>query len=98
MFLGILAIIAGVGLVVKHFSKKKSIEAGRVNTENQFEQKRTSGAQIIRATLAEVVDFRAEFDARDNESQKVVDFLDQISPDQYVKKLSETNRRIIISK
>ena len=94
VFLGLIALIAGAGLVLNHFSKKKKIEANRQSIEAQYEQKRTNGSQLIRATLAEVVDFRAEFAAKDAESQKVVDFLEQISPDQYVRKLAETNRRI----
>ena len=82
MFLGLIAIIAGIGLILNHFSKKKKIEAGRQNIETQFEQKRTNGMQIIRATLAEVVDFRAEFAAKDAQSQQVIDFLEQITPEQ----------------
>lgn len=97
-FLGIIAIIAGIGMIINHFSKKKKIESSRQNIKNQFEQKRTNGTQIIRATLAEVVDFRAEFTVKDGESQKVIDFLEQISPEQYVRKLSDTNRRIHVSK
>ena len=77
---------------------KKQLETKRQNIEKQFEDKRTSGTQIIRATLAEVVDFRAEFALRDGESRKVIDFLDQISPEQYVRKLSDSNRRINVSK
>lgn len=94
VFLGLIALIAGAGLVLNHFSKKKKVEANRQSIEAQYEQKRTNGSQLIRATLAEVVDFRAEYAAKDAESQKVVDFLEQISPDQYVRKLAETNRRI----
>ncbi len=93
-FLGVIAVIAGVGMVINYFSKKKNIEQTRQNIEEQFEKKRTSGLQIIRATIAEIVDFRAEFAAKDGESQKVLDFLEQITPEQYVKKLSDTNRRI----
>lgn len=93
-FLGLIAIIAGVGMVINHFSKKKKIENNRQNIEAQFEEKRQKGSQIIRATLAEVVDFRAEFAEKDSESQKVVDFLEQISPEQYVRKLSDSSRRI----
>lgn len=96
-FLGLIAIIAGGGMVINHFSKKGKVEANRQNIDAQFEQKRTNGAQIIRATLAEVVDFRAEFAEKDGESQKVIDFLDQISPEQYVRKLADSNRRIKIS-
>jgi hypothetical protein len=39
-----------------------------------------------------------EFAERDGESQKVIDFLDQISPEQYVRKLGDSHRRIITSK
>lgn len=97
-FLGLIAIVAGIGMVINHFSKKKKIEATIQNIETQFEQKRTNGAQIIRATLAEIVDFRAEFAKNDGESQKVIDFLEQISPEQYVRKLSDSNRRINVSR
>lgn len=93
-FLGLIAIIAGIGLILNHFSRKKKIETTRQNIEEQFEKKRTNGSQIIRATLAEVVDFRSEFAEKDAESQNVLDFLDQITPDQYVRKLADSNRRI----
>ncbi len=53
-----------------------------------------NGSQIIRAVLAEVVDFWIEFKQKDSESQRVLDFLEQITPEQYVRKLSESNRRI----
>lgn len=95
-FLGIIAIVAGIGMIINHYSKKKNIEISRENINTQFEEKRTNGTKIIRATLAEVVDFRAEFDSRDSESQKVVDFLEEISPDQYVRKLADSSRRIKI--
>lgn len=98
VFLGLIATIAGVGLVINHFSKKKKVEVNRQNISAQFSQKRTNGTQIIRATLAEVVDFRAEYAEKDSESQQVIDFLEQISPVQYVRKLSDSNRRIDVSK
>ena len=94
MFLGVIAIIAGIGLILNHFSKKKKIETGRQNVETQFEQKRVNGSQIIRALLAEVVDFRAEFDRKDAQSQDVMDFLNQITPEQYARKLADSNRRV----
>ena len=48
----------------------------------------------IRATLAEVVDFRIEFADKDSESEQVIDFLEQLSPNQYVRKLATSNRRV----
>lgn len=95
-FLGLIAIIAGIGMVINHFSKKKAVEQNRQNIEAQFEEKRRNGSQIIRAILAEIVDFRSEFAKKDGESQKVVDFLEGITPEQYVKKLADSSRRIRI--
>ena len=97
-FLGIIAMIAGIGLVLHHFSKKKQIEASRQTIVAQFDEKRIKGTQIIRATVAEVVDFQSEFAQKDADSQKVLDFLEALSPDQYVKKLADSNRRIMVSK
>lgn len=94
--LGAVIIIAGVGMVVNHVSRKNRLLLQRQHLSDQFEEKREKGLQILRATLAEVVDFRAEFAARDGESRQVVAFLEQISPEQYVRKLSDTGRRIYV--
>lgn len=93
-FLGLIAVIAGVGMVLNHFLKKKDIENKRQNIAERYEKKRSSGSEIIRATLAEVVDFRIEFADKDSESEQVIDFLEQLSPDQYVRKLATSNRRV----
>ena len=92
--MGLIAIIAGVGMVIKHFSRKKQIEEMRQSIESQFNDRLKTGVQIIRAFLAEVVDFRDEFDKKDSESRKVLDFLEQISPEQYIRKLTESGRKI----
>jgi len=94
IFLGIIALIIGVGWIINHFSKKKAVKTKRELLIAQFAEKKQTGVELVRATLAEVVDFRALFAKKDAESQKVVDFLEQIKPEQYVRKLSETTRRI----
>lgn len=97
LLLGMIAIVAGVGMVINHFTKEKNVESNRKRISEQFTKKRTDGIRIIRAILAEIVDFRAEFAERDGESQKVIDFLEQISSEQYVRKLSGSSRRINVS-
>lgn len=92
--LGIVVALAGLGCISNHFSRTKEIAAARESIEAQFAKRLDTGWKIIRAFLAEVVDFRAEFSEKDSESQQVLDFLEQISPAQYVKKLSGTNRAI----
>lgn len=98
LVIGLIAIVAGIGLVISYFSKKKKIDAGRQNIEDQYEQKIKNGSQIILATLAEIVDFRAEFSEKDAQSGSVKDFLEQISPEQYVRKLADSNRRINVNR
>lgn len=83
-------------MLINYIKKKKDIDLKRASISARFEQKRKSGSSIIKATLAEVVDFRAEFAEKDAESEKVNDFLEQISPDQYVRKLADSGRRIKI--
>lgn len=94
--LGLLAIIAGLVMVINYSSKKKQLEQNRQAIIARYNAKKANNERIIRAILAEVVDFRAEFEEKDGESEKVLDFLEQISPDQYVRKLSDSNRRIKI--
>ena len=93
-FVGVIAAIAGIAMIIYHFSKKKNVRTNIENLTSQFEKKRTDGCQIIRATLAEVVDFRIEFEEKDSESEQVLDVLSQISPEQYVRKIAQTSRRI----
>lgn len=96
MIFGIIAIIAGIGMIINHFSKKKNVSLAHQKISDQFENKRNNGIQIIRATLAEVVDFKAKFNEKDIQSNDVISFLDQIAPDQYVQNLSDSSRRIKI--
>jgi biopolymer transport protein ExbB/TolQ len=97
VILGLIALIGGAGMVINHYTSKKAVERRRQDIERQFDERLQSGTQIIRATLAEVVDFRSQFAEKDSESQEVVDFLDQIKPEQYIKKLSDATRRIKIA-
>lgn len=93
---GLIAVIAGLGMVLSHFSKKKKIKANIENIDKMYEDKRTKGLEILRALLAEIVDFREEFAAKDSESKKVLSFLEDIRPEQYVRKLSDSGRKIVI--
>lgn len=93
-FLGVIAVVGGIAMVLNHFSKKKEMETKRQNIMERYEKKRTTGSEIIRAALAEVVDFRIEFADKDGESQQVIDFLEQLSPEQYIRKLAASNRRV----
>lgn len=94
MLLGLVAVIAGIAFVVKYYSQKKNVERMLALYDEQFEKSRESGTKILLGLLAEVVDFRRAFAEKDAESTKVIEFLEDISPEQYVRKLSTSPRRI----
>ena len=90
-----ITIILGILLVLYHFGAKSRIEELIQKTIAKYEEKLENGKQIIRAIIAEIVDFRIEFKEKDAESQKVLDFFEQIKPEEYIKKLGKTERKII---
>lgn len=90
-------LIPGIGAIIYHFTSKKDIEAKRADFEQKFETRRKESLALLRALLAEVVDFRAEFAERDRVSNKVIDFLKQLSPEQYVKNIVGSTRKIVTS-
>ena len=94
LFLGIIAAVAGIFFVVKHFSSRKSIESDRQRIVQDYENLTKSSIEILRALMAEIVDFIAEFNQKDARAAEVVDFLEQISPEQYVRKISGTRRHV----
>ena len=94
--LGLISLIAGIGMIIKYYSANKKLNSAKKQIIEQFEKKRDDGSQIIRATLADVVDFRMEFAEKDSESEKVIDFLEQVRPDQYVRKRADSGRKIRI--
>lgn len=94
MIIGVLALVAGIGLCLKYNTKKKYIETQHALIENQFEGKREKGLKILKATIAEIVDFRCEFETKDKESSRVIEFMNQLSAEQYVKTLAGSPRKV----
>ena len=90
----ILAIIGAI-MIIKYVSEKQRIQKLVQNTIQAYSQKLESGKQIIRATIAEIVDFRIEFAEKDAESKKVLDFFEQIKPEEYIRRLGNNERKII---
>ncbi len=95
LILGLLAIIAGIGLLVRYLSRKKLIETQRAEIESQFEEKREKGKKVLKATVAEIVDFRSEFETEDSKSTQVVDFIGQLSSNEYVKTSVGPTRKVM---
>lgn len=90
-----ITIILGIGLIIYHFTAKQKVQKLIQKTIEKYAQKLESGKQIIRATIAEIVDFRVEFTEKDAESKKVLDFFEQIKPEEYIRRLTNSERKII---
>ena len=90
-----ITIILGIGLIIYHFTAKQKVQKLIQRTIESYSQKLESGKQIIRATIAEIVDFRVEFTEKDAESKKVLDFLEQIKPEEYIRRITNGERKII---
>ena len=93
ILLGIVVLIAGIGMILYHYGSKQSIEEKRQETIANYEEKRTKGTEVIKNFMAEVVDFRDEFATRDVEHDKVIELLNSISPEQYIKTSSTSASR-----
>ena len=91
----LITIILGIGSIVYHITAKQKIKKLIDKINNAYAQKLESGKQILRATIAEIVDFRVEFSERDVESKKVLDFFEQIKPEEYIRRLTNAERKII---
>ena len=90
-----ITIILGIGLIIYHFTAKQKVQKLIQKTIEKYAQKLESGKQIIRATIAEIVDFRIEFSEKDAENKKVLDFFEQIKPEEYIRRLTNSERKII---
>lgn len=65
-------------------SQKKSVEKNRNKVITDTEEFRESSQVILNGFLAEVVDYRRLYSVKDKESEKVVDLLKEISPEQFI--------------
>ena len=90
---GIGSIIVGL-LAYAYYSSKRSTWEAAQALADKTEEAREPGKQRLRAILAEVVDYRNEFAEKDKLSQRVIDFLEQLSPEQFVQHLEGTTRRV----
>lgn len=93
VFVPLLA-IAAVGIYL--FSEKSKANKNIESTKNQMEDFRKKSLEILNATLAEVVDFRRLYDEKDAEYIKVVDFLQELKPEQYITAVDSQKIRQVI--
>lgn len=92
--LGWIAAIAGAYFAWTTYSKNKQVVQQREQVTQEMEERKIAGQQIVRAMIAEIVDFRKDFEKEDKNSKKVLAFLNQLSPEHYIQSLSGEKRKV----
>ncbi len=96
------ALVIGIPLLIaayvvhSRYSKKKAAYNAAIMQCNELEKRRPQGKEIIRALMAETVDYRRDLASRDSAYEKTLDFLKTLSPDQFMKMGPQKVRRVTI--
>ena len=79
----IIGALIGAYLYYCYHKAVRALDEQRAELEEQYAKQGTSGAEILRGILAEVVDYREEYESLDSGSQQTIDFLTALHPDQF---------------
>lgn len=103
LFTGV-SILGAIGCVIvawwthRRYKNKKQAYDLAQQTVQQLEERRKTGKELLRAILAEIVDFRQEFREKDAEDHIVLDFLQGLNPDQFIGQRKDGARRVAVQK
>lgn len=90
--LGVVIMCVGGYMVYGYSKKLKTNEENKEKIKNDFLDRTENDKQVLRALLAEVVDFRDEFANEDSHAEKVIEFLEQINASENVGQIDSTRR------
>lgn len=91
-----LMIVFGLGGVAWFVKSYFDLDKKREQLKNEFEKLKEKYQSILKATLAEIVDVRREIAAEDAKYDKVIQFLQAVTPQQFVS--SNYSSRMIAGK
>lgn len=92
----VVPIIAMSIFTLTGISQKRSIPNKKEKIETELENFRKTSQEILNGFLAEVVDYRRLYSEKDIESEKVVNFLKELTPEQYISVQSNSKAREIL--
>jgi len=90
--LGLLVLAGGMGLIPYHLSQLKK---KRAQIQRDFEQRLKNTAEILRALLAEGVDYRSQWTEKDAAAETFRQTLVELTPAQYQRSRPEDIRTVI---
>jgi hypothetical protein len=89
---GIIVMLAAVGFF---FFQRRKVEQQKSQICKQFAEQHDQAINVLRACLAEVADLRREITKEDARAREVGEFMETISPEQYVGQLERATRNVM---
>lgn len=89
--------LIGAASIGWFFLEKKKIAEARIRVAEEAAKKKEQCEQALKATLAELVEWRRELERRDAIAADVTKFIDSISPDQHILSSHDGVRRVIVA-
>ncbi len=93
---GALFLLLSLGAGAWVWMQYSTLTARRLKAQGKIESLRDNVVQIVKAALAEVVDWRREYALEDKKAASVNQLLEAISPDQYMLKSHDAGRAVVI--
>lgn len=93
---GFLFFALGAGCLIWFFMAKSDVAKARQQISDDFARLNEQSLNVLKAIVAEVVEWRRDFEKRDAVSTKVVQLLDSISAEQYVLSSHDNVRQVMV--
>ncbi len=90
-FIGLLAVGLAAG---KFYLGMKKVKEDKIQAEQNYNDIIEKGKQIIQAVCAEIIDFRRELAAREQDYEPLMEYLNDIAPEQFIKNGSQRNIKL----
>lgn len=92
---GFLFFALGAGCLIWFFMARSGVAKAKVQISDDYAKLKEQSLQALKAVIAEVVEWRRDFEKRDAVSTEVVQLLDSISPEQYVLSSHDNVRQVM---
>lgn len=92
--LGVICLIAGIWMAITAKGALDGAAKAQDVLRASYREKEEQGAKAVRALCAEAYDYRDEFEERNGESRKVLELLDGLKPEEFVKASADGIRRV----
>lgn len=89
--------LVGLGMLAWVWAAKGRLEKARAKIRDAFEQRREGQVAILRACLSEIVEWRRDFQRRDQISDDVGAFISAITPDAHLGRAKDGVRRVALT-